>query len=231
MSLVVGGILIVQLIFGAVCSAEYGEVANRSNDSLSSTLIKIMLILIMPYPFLDHVLIDMQYPTTASPIAYVENDYTFKLNYLMIIFAIFRSCFFVASYFIKSRYMSPRAERICKMYGAKSGAIFCLRSIFKDSPFTFITATFITSVLIFSFLFRIAEYQIYSISSLTMYSDMAWMTVITMTSVGYGDYTPKTPVGRLIGALCVSWGVLIVSVMVVVLTNTFSMNRSKIIDI
>lgn len=53
------------------------------------------------------------------------------------------------------------------------------------------------------------------------------MTVITMTSVGYGDYSPKTPIGRLIGALCVSWGVLIVSVMVVVLTNAFSMNRSK----
>ena len=64
-----------------------------------------------------------------------------------------------------------------------------------------------------------------------MYSDMAWMTVITMTSVVYGDYTPKTPVGRIIGALCVSWGVLIVSVMVVVLTNTFSMNRSKTFDI
>lgn len=224
-------ILIVQLAFGALCSVQYEKVVNRSNDFISSTLLKIMLILIIPYPFIDHIFIDLQYPTSTSPIAFVENEYTFKLNYLMIIFTIFRSCFFVASYCIKSRYMSPRAERICKMYGAKSGAIFCLRSIFKDSPFTFMTATFLTSVIIFSFLFRIAEYQIYSVSCLTMYSDMAWMTVITMTSVGYGDYTPKTPVGRLIGALCVSWGVLIVSVMVVVLTNTFSMNRSKAIDI
>ena len=57
---------------------------------------------------------------------------------------------------------------------------------------------------------------------------MAWMTVITMTSVGYGNYSPKTPIGRLIGALCVSWGVLIVSVLVVVLTNAFSMNRSTV---
>ncbi len=55
---------------------------------------------------------------------------------------------------------------------------------------------------------------------------MAWMTVVTMTTVGYGDYTPKTQLGRLIGALCVSWGVLIVSVMVVVLTRAFSMDKS-----
>ena len=59
-----------------------------------------------------------------------------------------------------------------------------------------------------------------------MYENMAWMTVITMTSVGYGDFTPKTPFGMLIGALCVSWGVLIVSVMVVVLTNAFSLDRN-----
>lgn len=122
--------------------------------------------------------------------------------------------------------MSPRAERICNMYGAQSGAIYCLQCVFKDSPFAFITTIFLISVVVFSFLFRIAEYQIYTVSSMTMYSNMAWMTVIIMTSVGYGDYTPKTPFGRLIGALCVSWGVLIVSVMVVVLTKAFTMNRS-----
>lgn len=113
------------------------------------------------------------------------------------------------------------------MYGAQPGTIFCLRCVFKDSPFAFMTTLFVISVAVFSFLFRIAEYQIYSVSSLTMYGNMAWMTVITMTSVGYGDFTPKTPFGRLIVALCVSWGVLILSVMVVVLTNAFSMNRSK----
>jgi hypothetical protein len=112
------------------------------------------------------------------------------------------------------------------MYNAKSGIIFCLRAIFKDNPFSFITTIFLISLVLFSFLFRIAEYQLYSVSAMTMYGNMAWMTVITMTSVGYGDYTPKTAVGRLIGALCVSWGVLIVSVMVVVLTSAFSMNRS-----
>ena len=53
---------------------------------------------------------------------------------------------------------------------------------------------------------------------------MAWMTVVTMTTVGYGDHTPRTEMGRVIGALCVSWGVLIVSVMVGVLTRAFSMD-------
>jgi hypothetical protein len=52
------------------------------------------------------------------------------------------------------------------------------------------------------------------------------MTVITMTSVGYGDFKPQSVFGRLIGTICVSWGVLIVSIMVVVLINAFRMDRS-----
>jgi voltage-gated potassium channel len=55
---------------------------------------------------------------------------------------------------------------------------------------------------------------------------MIWMTMTTMTTVGYGDYVPQTPVGRIIGSLCITWGALILSVTVVVLTSAFSMNRS-----
>lgn len=166
----------------------------------------------------------METPTLGS---YEEQGYSFKLNYMLIIFAIFRSFFFVSSLLIRSKYMSPSSKRICSMYGARPGIIFCIRCVFKDSPFAFVITLFLTSVVFFSFLFRVAEYQIYSESALTIYGNMAWMTVITMTSVGYGDYTPKTPIGRLIGAICVTWGVLIVSVMVVVLTNALSMNRSS----
>lgn len=186
-------------------------------------LAKMVMLLIMPYPFLHETYVEYLTPTLTS---YEDITQNFKINYLLICLTVFRSCFFVTSVLVRSKYMAPRAERICNLYGAQSGTIYCLRCVFKDSPFAFITTIFLISVVVFSFLFRIAEYQIYTLSSMTMYGNMAWMTIITMTSVGYGDYTPKTPFGRLIGALCVSWGVLIVSVMVVVLTNAFTMNRS-----
>ena len=144
----------------------------------------------------------------------------------MIILACFRVAFFGTTVLIRSQYMSPRCGRICKLYGAYPGVMFCLRSIFKDNPFFFVSIIFGISVLMFTFAFRLAEGVVYTTSPMTTYSNMAWMTVITMTTVGYGDYKPYTQVGRLISALCVSWGVLIVSVMVVVLTQAFAMNRS-----
>jgi hypothetical protein len=219
----VGGVLAVTLLLKHFSHKEYEQVRNVDNGKTASLLAKMLLLLIMPYPFLHETYVEIETPTLTS---YEEIVQSLKLNYLLICLTVFRSCFFVTSVLVRSKYMTPRAERICSMYGAQSGAIYCLRCVFKDSPFAFITTTFLVSVVVFAFLFRISEYQIYSVSSMAMYGNMAWMTVITMTSVGYGDYTPKTPFGRLIGAICVSWGVLIVSVMVVVLTNAFTMNRS-----
>jgi hypothetical protein len=47
-----------------------------------------------------------------------------------------------------------------------------------------------------------------------------------MTTVGYGDFFPKTVFGRFIDVFLVIWGTFIVSLMVVVLTNTLNMDQS-----
>ena len=48
-----------------------------------------------------------------------------------------------------------------------------------------------------------------------------------MTTVGYGDYFPRTLIGRIINTLLVVWGIFIVSLMVVLLTNTLNMDSSE----
>lgn len=54
-----------------------------------------------------------------------------------------------------------------------------------------------------------------------------WLTIITMTTVGYGDFFPRTLFGRAIDVLLVIWGTFIVSLMVVVLTNTLNMDQAE----
>lgn len=48
-----------------------------------------------------------------------------------------------------------------------------------------------------------------------------------MTTVGYGDFYPRTLIGRTIDVLLVVWGTFVVSLMVVVLTNTLNMDQSE----
>lgn len=47
-----------------------------------------------------------------------------------------------------------------------------------------------------------------------------------MTTVGYGDYYPRTKIGRGIDVILVIWGSFIVSLMIVVLTNKLNMDQA-----
>jgi hypothetical protein len=48
-----------------------------------------------------------------------------------------------------------------------------------------------------------------------------------MTTVGFGDFFPRTIFGRGINVFLVIWGTFIVSLMVVVLTNTLNMDQAE----
>lgn len=54
-----------------------------------------------------------------------------------------------------------------------------------------------------------------------------WNVIITMTTVGYGDYFPMTNLGRIIGIITAFWGVFFVSLFVVALTNTLELEESE----
>lgn len=55
-----------------------------------------------------------------------------------------------------------------------------------------------------------------------------WNVVITLTTVGYGDYFPKSNAGRFIGIITAFWGVFFVSLFVVALTNTLELEESEL---
>ena len=56
-----------------------------------------------------------------------------------------------------------------------------------------------------------------------------WNMVITLTSAGYGELYPKSFFGRIVGVTICFWGVLIISLMVVAVTQTleFTYNEER----
>ena len=55
-----------------------------------------------------------------------------------------------------------------------------------------------------------------------------WWSLITMSTVGYGDYTPKTPLGKVVGGICALTGILVISLpFPLIITNFNKFMRSR----
>ncbi len=79
----------------------------------------------------------------------------------------------------------------------------------------------LTGVVIFvgGFAEYLAEYKQPG-ANITKFGDALWWSVITITTVGYGDYTPITPVGRIVGTIVMFAGIGIAVTLVTVIAQS-----------
>ena len=89
-----------------------------------------------------------------------------------------------------------------------------VKSIFNSKDSDLLYAT-IGIVLFFGFLFYISEPDV------TSYSDGLWWALVTITTVGYGDITPLTNLGRIIASSLMVMGIGFIATITAAVSSYF----------
>lgn len=118
-----------------------------------------------------------------------------------------------------------RIMRLCKLTRHSAGLKILIHT-FKASAKELVLLVFflVLGIVIFAALIFYAERIQYNPDNdFTSIPVGLWWAIVTMTTVGYGDMTPKTYVGMFVGALCALLGVLTIALPVPVIVSNFAL--------
>lgn len=107
----------------------------------------------------------------------------------------FMRCYFLIQALLSySVYKDSYASELCKAYGFNPSFFFNIKSQMVVFPEKTILYFFTVTMLLTAYIIRIFENPNED-SGFTSFFTSLWWTVITMTTIGYGDISPVTPPG------------------------------------
>ena len=151
----------------------------------------------------------------------------YKVNSLLCWFVWIKTYAIIRTIFSTNKFTDPRAQRIWDMNGCNASLYFSIKSKFKESSNSTLIYTFFTLSFIMAYMVRIFERKLSEVSGqdFNPYFTSLWMTIITMTTVGYGDFYPKSFGGRILGVTMCLCGVVISSLFVVTVSDKLKLSE------
>lgn len=138
-----------------------------------------------------------------------------------------RIFFFFKGKFNYSHYADPYSKRLCKQYGFYPNTFFLFKSKMQRKPIHSFFYLFTTSIFVFTSWFLIFEIERIlrntSLGAEGIYFNALYVTIITITSVGYGDISPSTVAGKIVVMFMAIWGAVILSFIVLLVSNAFAL--------
>ena len=119
-----------------------------------------------------------------------------------------------------SSWNDEESEEICNSCLCEGGVKFAIKAELKERPYTVVISVLFISIMFFGAALRTAERPFMKVSGKDwdyIWNGM-WCIIITMATVGYGDFYPTTHLGRVVDVIACFWGTFLVSLMVLSLT-------------
>lgn len=99
----------------------------------------------------------------------------------------------------------------------------------KESPNIMVAVNLIGSVLIFGYCIRIFDTEFNNVSghNFNRVDNVFWLATVTMTTVGYGEFFPKSWPSRIVGIVLAFWGVYLTSLFVITIDTSLEWKRTE----
>ena len=160
-----------------------------------------------------------------------NNNVTILLNDCLFAFMFFRLFFLVRTSFNYSIYSDAVSRKICKSYGFVADLRFTLKCFLLINPEKAVFVMFFGTVFLFAYLVRIFELpylrQTQGDIQFKSYFNSIWFTVITLTTIGYGDVSPGSTPGKVITIVLAFWGAIFLALLVATVSNIFNLSHNE----
>lgn len=129
-------------------------------------------------------------------------------------------------------YSGAYSKYLCWSYGFASDTRFSIKCYIKKDPFKSILMLLFGTIFTLAYVLRIFELPNFSKdadskSGLQVYVNSVWCIVVTLTTVGYGDISPSTQLGRFVAMVAALWGAFLISIIVYCTTTAFSNSHEQ----
>ena len=172
-----------------------------------------------------------------------ENIITvYSVNDILTMTIFMRLFFILRTFLMHTTYYNNSAHRLFLFTKSQCSYTFVMRCLMKKYPLQIMLVVFTVLLFFFSYLLKISERPLmyviimrerafdqnyFILYDLSDYMNCLWLLIVTMTTVGYGDYTPKTISGRGVIVAACSLGVMTVSLIVFVSKDLFKLTTSE----
>ena len=126
--------------------------------------------------------------------------------------------------------MDPYAKKLCRAYGFDNSILFTIKSSLQTKPEQTAAYLFLFTLLFFAYVVRIFEMPRFRLSkddTFDWYFNSCWFTVVTLTTIGYGDFSPMTMPGKIVTIALAFWGALLLSLLVIIMSTIFNLDENE----
>ena len=145
----------------------------------------------------------------------------------------FLRVFFIArSVFNYSVYTDAYFKKLCREHGFNPGVRFTFKCYLASYPERTIMWLFFSTIALIAYIFRILEYPFFlnqhdePEAPFRQYYDSIYFTVITITTVGYGDIKPFTVPAKFLVMITAIWGAIMISLIVLTVSSVFDLKKN-----